>query len=409
MALCKLSPPVALWAIFCLLSSAWGAPDRIAVETKHRILDRIGDILETKAFSKGVDFDAWPRILESHREAIYDAATIREFEKSIDRALGEFGISHLYITPPPVLENDVERPIFKLGISGPNVVNGIRVTRVTRGSPAEEMGLRKKDTIIAIDDVAPARHENLFGKNGESLTIEWLRDGKLHHGVIHCRPYQSFDPPWIEWPQDDVAVIHIQSFAKGEYSFAKVNRLFKEARNANAILIDLRDNYGGLLRNALHLAGKVMPGKATFALHAKKAHYLKSGYDSKTNDKSALDSLKRYSKTLKPAFALRRYKGKVAILVDSYSASAADIFPASIAETDRGIVVGSKTRGALIGARDIRLPQGFRLAYPFVEVLTPHGNRLEGRGVVPDIELDWQETIDDETIYRRAIQALFPN
>lgn len=392
-----------LWAI----ANALGAPDHVDSIAKERILHRIGKTLESKAFSIESNFSAWPSILEAHRDDIYAASTLREFEMAVDRALGEFGISHLYIKPPSVAPDDTDRPIYKLGINGPNVVNGIRVTRVSQESPAAEAGIRKGDTLVAINGVAPARHQALKGRNGEALALEWERGGQTFQGVIVCRPYRAADPPWIEWPRKDVAVIHIQSFAKGEFKANTVHRLFREARHARAILIDLRDNYGGQLRNALILASKVMPRNAPFARHVKRTHFRKSGFETFRDFNRAPESSRRIGKPLKPAFALQRYQGKVAVLVDFYSASAADAFPASVSENGRGIVVGTKTRGALIGAREIRLSHGFRFTYPFVEVLTPNGDRLEGKGLAPNLKLDWQETIEDAKIYRRAIDALF--
>lgn len=128
------------------------------------------------------------------------------------------------------------------------------------------------------------------------------------------------------------------------------------------------------------------------------------GFEKQTASSEAI----RHSRKLKLTFSLKRYKGKLAVLVDGYSASAADIFPAAIQEHQRGLVIGTHSSGALIGSRVARLPNGYHLTYPFVEVLTSQGNRLESSGVIPDIELSWQETANDAVIYERAIQALLP-
>jgi carboxyl-terminal processing protease len=106
------------------------------------------------------------------------------------------------------------------------------------------------------------------------------------------------------------------------------------------------------------------------------------------DNESYFTEAERHSRKLRPAFSLKGYKGKLAVLVDTYSASAADIFPAAIQEHRRGIIIGTRSSGALIGSKVAYLPRGYRLTHPFVEVLTSQGNRLESNGVVPDIELN---------------------
>mgnify|MGYP002632293772 CR=1 FL=1 len=226
-------------------------------------------------------------------------------------------------------------------------------------------------------------------------------------GDLISRPFKATDLPWIEWPCQDVAVIHIQGFGNESYKILTLSRLFHEAQHSSAIIIDLRNNYGGLLRNALRLAGKVLNRDQLFALHVTRKQYSKFEYKLDAENPRATSDANDHSRKLKPAFSLKRYRAKLAILVDSKSA--ADIFPAAIQEHRRGLVIGTSTRGALIGSRVARLAGGYRFTYPFVEVLTSQGSRLENNGVEPDIKLTWEETANDDIIYARAIEALLSN
>jgi len=380
--------------------------NHIDPKTKERIITRVSNLIQTKAFAFEIAFDRWPEILQSHRKTIDLAETVNEFEDALDRAFDEFEISHLYITPPKIKASDSNRPISRFGISGLNTESGIYVTHVTKESPAAETGIRKLDTIKSVNTAWPARLNYLKGVRGERLSVEWIRQGEPMSGEIVCRPFSSTDLPWIEWLSPNVAVIHIQGFTNESYKMLSVSRLFRKARHAQAIIIDLRNNYGGYLHNALHLAGKVLTRNQIFALHVTRKHYSNFEYEMDIDNESYFTEAERHSRKLRPAFSLQGYKGKLAVLVDTYSASAADIFPAAIQEHRRGIIIGTRSSGALIGSKVAYLPGGYRLTYPFVEVLTSQGNRLESNGVAPDIELNWQETANDAIVYERAIKAL---
>ncbi len=399
---------LAFAAAVLLLCSAVirASTDGLDPETKSRILVRITESLTRKAFAFNTDFDRWPEILGDHQKSIDTASTTRTFEEAVDNALNEFGISHIYLMSPRIKSTDTTSEIYRLGISGPNTTTGIFVTHVAKGSPAELVGIQKLDVITSINDQSPAKHSDLKAAQGETISIQWTRTGQSLSGELICKIFERADDPWIEWPQKNVAVIHIHGFGSNAYKMIAVSRLFREARDAKAVIIDLRDNYGGKLQNALHLAGKVMSRDQVFALHMSRRLYSKFEYNPKAIDTKLSIEAKQRSRKLRPSFSLFRYGGKLAVLVDKSSASASDIFAAAVQEHNRGLVIGTQSRGALIGSKVVGLPHGFRLTYPFVEVLTSQGKRLENNGVLPDIELTFRETADDDYIYNVAIEAL---
>lgn len=80
-----------------------------------------------------------------------------------------------------------------------------------------------------------------------------------------------------------------------------------------------------------------------------------------------------------------RYAGRVAVLVDSGTASAAEIFSAVLQEHGRAVIVGRKTAGAVLASRYYGLPDGGELQLSVEDYVTPRGRRLEGAGVTPDV------------------------
>jgi C-terminal processing protease CtpA/Prc len=81
-----------------------------------------------------------------------------------------------------------------------------------------------------------------------------------------------------------------------------------------------------------------------------------------------------------------RYRGRVAVLVDHLSASASEIFAATMQEQHRGTVIGHKTTGAVLFARFHSLPDGGMIECSEYDLRTAQGRRLEGNGVTPDVE-----------------------
>jgi carboxyl-terminal processing protease len=82
-----------------------------------------------------------------------------------------------------------------------------------------------------------------------------------------------------------------------------------------------------------------------------------------------------------------QFKGKVAVLVDGATGSAAEIFSAVLQEHGRATVVGRKTAGAVLASWFHTLPDGGELQLSHEDYVTPKGRRLEGEGVVPDVEV----------------------
>jgi carboxyl-terminal processing protease len=74
----------------------------------------------------------------------------------------------------------------------------------------------------------------------------------------------------------------------------------------------------------------------------------------------------------------------VAVLVDHFSGSAAEIFAAALQEKRRATIIGRRTGGAVLSAKFRSLPAGGLLEFSDRDLLTAQGRRLEGNGVIPD-------------------------
>ena len=81
------------------------------------------------------------------------------------------------------------------------------------------------------------------------------------------------------------------------------------------------------------------------------------------------------------------YLGPVVILTDGGSASTSEIFAAGLQELGRAVVVGQRTAGAALPSVFQKLPTGALFQYAVGDYKTPKGTLIEGRGVVPDVEV----------------------
>jgi len=86
------------------------------------------------------------------------------------------------------------------------------------------------------------------------------------------------------------------------------------------------------------------------------------------------------------------YGGPLVVLIDVMSASSAEEFSGALQAIGRAVVVGERSAGICVVADMLELPNGAVLAYPYGQTRTADGTVLEGRGVIPDIEVALDRT-----------------
>lgn len=99
----------------------------------------------------------------------------------------------------------------------------------------------------------------------------------------------------------------------------------------------------------------------------------------------------------------RPYTGRVAILIDGNTGSAAEAVAAMLRETRGAVTVGARTEGAMLSSADVMVAPGWRLRYPAMDFRTAGGVRVEGGGVAPDVPAP---SADRAALLRAAAEAL---
>lgn len=254
-----------------------------------------------------------------------------------------------------------------------------KVVRVIPGSPAEESGVVVGDEIVSIDGVNASGltgaeiGELLQGYEGEKATL-LLRspDSSLRKVVAIRRP--------IEVPSvEDVHVLN----APGNIGYMKVSCFQKttaseltrainmlSAQKVRSLVIDLRQNPGGLLQEAINVSDVFLDSGVIVQTHGRNGYH---SFQAKTDKTCALP---------------------LVLVVDSNSASAAEIFAGAMQENNRAVVIGTQSYGKGTVQAIVQLScetngkkpiAGLRLTTE--KFYSPKGNAYAGVGVHPDVDI----------------------
>jgi carboxyl-terminal processing protease len=352
---------------------------RIGVRDSTLQLFRFEDIvLETPAPRDDTPL-AWARAAALITAAGYplsqplrQAATQGIIQAFFDEMLGRLDPYSRYVAPLQAGEDRARRA----GRAGIGVIVGLRgrlvdVLEVVRDSPASIAGIRPGDILFAIDgqrtqDQDPATIGALLsGPEGSAVTVTWRgHDGRVRNSQM----IRVMVPPETVFAQrvSDMLVLRITSFSgtTASHLALSVQDAMSEPRPVHGIVLDLRDNRGGLLRQAVTAADTFLPAGIVAI--------------TKGRDPEA-------------SHIWRSAEGELAenvplvILVDGRTASSAEILAAALADRGRAVVVGSSTVGKGLVQTIDPLPDGGDLFVTWSRVLAPLGWPLQGLGVLPQV------------------------
>jgi carboxyl-terminal processing protease len=351
-------------------------------------------------FDPTFDGVEWQAVHDRYRPLIAAAKDDETFYGRLNQMLHELKVSHIGALPPHwALDRWFSPHDFGQGSVGVDVrwlEDGAVVTSVTPGAPADRAGLRPGCILQSIDGVsmeriaaetllAPPYNERsrrrlvtleilrrLYGHPDTQVSIAYAAE-KAEPQVKSVRRVQrtggyrlyegaplAFFDVESKLLEDGIGYIRLSAF---QWPLADRVRLAMDAVNsAPGWILDLRGNSGGdfdlfigkFFRAPVPcLSVKTREGAADFIVEPEPDPY----------------------------------PGPVVVLVDVMSVSAAELFAASLQTTGRAVVVGERSPGWVLGTQSVLLPNGSLFVYPDRQYRMPDGTVLEGRGVVPDIEV----------------------
>lgn len=261
----------------------------------------------------------------------------------------------------------------------------INVVSTIKGQPAEKAGIKKDDLIISVNDTdvkdmgLEKSSSMIKGPNGTKVKIGVKRGEKILTFDI-TRETITINPVKYEILENNIGYIIIEDF--NSQSTAEVKKALNEfdKKNITKVILDLRDNPGGLLNEALSISRLFVPSGAI--LHVKEKNKELVTY------RSVL---------LKPKY-------KLAVLVNENSASASEILAGAIKDRKAGTLIGTKTFGKGIIQSLISVSDGSMVKLTTAEYLTPNKTSIHGKGIEPNIVI--VNTEKEDLQLKKAIEVL---
>ncbi len=310
-----------------------------------------------------------------------------------------------------------ERRQNRQGLSGTYVGVGIQlenkddkavVSSPIEGSPAENAGIQTGDVIIAVDGESVRGMglgkiaEKVRGPEGTNVELTVMRDDKERKFTVKRAEIQSPVASWNVIPGTDVAQVRLASFTND--SADKLKQAFEEARAAGAerFILDLRNNPGGNLGQAIEIAGQFLKPDSVVYLR---------------QDSSGKREKIRVPGSAEPTDA------PLAVLVNNGSASSSEIVAGALRDNDRAPLIGTTTFGTGTVLKEFTLDDGSAILLGIAEWLTPDGDFIRESGIDPGIkvklkegtelltpseakDLSRQEILDRDAQLRRAFEAV---
>jgi carboxyl-terminal processing protease len=280
-----------------------------------------------------------------------------------------------------------------VGLSVTEVKQGLRVDRVFAGSPAEKAGIEVGETIVSVDgesiagEGSAASTERIKGPEGTEVTIG-VREvsGRVRQLEIVRAEIALPVASSRTIEADGRRIGHVRLLAFSEGAHALLRRAVEKVRRegAEAIVLDLRGNGGGLLDEAV-LAASVFLPKGEVVVST----------ESRTQGDVVYETV---GENLPPL--------PLIVLIDRGTASAAEILAAALADDAGAGIVGTRSFGKGVFQQEIGLSNGGALKLTIGEYFTPEGVNLAGRGVHPDVAArDLAGTARDEALERALAVA----
>lgn len=313
-----------------------------------------------------------------------DSVNINDLvDKAIPQILAELDPHSVYISAKDVqtATDDLKGSFSGVGIEFTIRQDTIRVQNVIKDGPADKAGVLSGDKIVNIDG------KSFVGKvvtNEEAMhRLKGPKNSKVRLGI---KRYGSNNIKYITVTRGDISVKSVSSFymlndsigylrikSFGERTYAEMLTALQNLyiMGAKNIVIDLRDNGGGLLETAVQMANEFLP-KNRLIVYTQGRKSPRQEY--RSNGKGA------YQKT------------PMVVLINEGTASAAEIFAGAMQDNDRATIVGRRSFGKGLVQQQIQFPDGSMIRLTIARYYSPSGRCIQ-KPFKPGDNADYQQDI----------------
>lgn len=328
-----------------------------ALTSIRKIIDKkfLGEIDEEKILNETIK--GYVKGLDDPYTEYMTKEEMEEFNTDI---MGNFTGIGIYLT------NDVER-------------NVIVIISPIKDSPAYKAGILPGDIITKVDGVSYTGEQlteasnKIKGEIGTKVKLEILRNDETIELEI-TREHIKINHVESKILNNNIGYIEFNSFDDGcsdEFK-EKVEEL--KSKNITSLIIDIRNNGGGLVDEAIKIADYIVEKDATLLI---------------TKDKTGEEEITKAE--IDPIIDV-----PIVVLTNGSSASASEILAGALKDNGKATIVGEKTYGKGVIQQLLTLTDGSGLKITTSEYYTPNRNKINEVGITPDVEVKLDEEIEDE-------------
>lgn len=273
------------------------------------------------------------------------------------------------------------------------------IVSVYDDSPAKEAGLLPEDIIYMVDGKSVSGEDLstvvswMKGKEGTRVELTVYRKSEKLTMEIERRNIE-IKTVASELLDGGIGYIVVTSFEDATVKQFKKAIEDLEEKGMKGLIIDLRNNGGGVMKSAILMLDQILPEGVVVSTK------------NKAGEKQVFHSSNQKSFT-KP----------LVVLINENSASASEIFAGAIKDREAGTLIGTKSYGKGIVQTVFGLGDGSALKLTTSEYFTPSGQNIHGKGIEPDIEIDFSDEIrkkgyvsrEEDVQLKRAVEEINKN
>ena len=273
----------------------------------------------------------------------------------------------------------------------------ITVVEPMENSPAEQAGIQEGDLITKVEgETITSENVNemsnkIKGEEGTTVKLEIKRENETKEIEVKRERIEvsHIDSKMLE---NNIAYIQISDFDGGAAEEFKENYENFKSQGANSLIIDIRNNGGGVVDEAIDILEMICDKGSTLLIET---------------DKDGKEIVTKCEKN--PIIDM-----PIVVLVNNNSASASEILAGALKDNNKATIIGEKTYGKGVIQSLMKLQDGSGLKTTIAEYCTPSRNKINKIGIEPDIIVELPENIEEvteenDTQLQRAIDKLINN
>lgn len=332
--------------------SVFKSEENQKMELLNSLIDRyyIGDVDETD-LSEGV-YKGYIEGLGDPYSVYYDEEETKQMSESLSGEFGGVGA---------LMSQDRETGV-------------ITVLQVYDGSPAQEAGMRDGDTLYKVEGEEVTGEDlsdvvsKVKGEKGTQVTLTVLRaDTGDEEELTITRDTIEAQTVSHKMKENNVGYIRITEFDTVTYEQYKEALEDLGDQGMERLIVDLRSNPGGNLDTVCDILDLMLP----------------EGLIVYTEDKNG--EREEYTSDEE-----NQFDKPLVVMMNGYSASASEIFAGAIQDYGLGQIVGTQSYGKGVVQSVFDLQDGTSVKLTIAEYFTPNGRSIDGEGITPDVEVEYQ-------------------